>query len=199
MAIPSYKDYKNNLEIIGENKLVSIIDENRLGVDDRYFNYYRTSYCIDEIINIVDKSFRALFLNLDLKVKQKVDDVNNDILFINGSIENFHHFAINNFVGEKDKERIINLIKDYTCLIKEIQNKKDNEVIDIPSDFSDDNDIPLLNDNLNDNSFKSRLHNAKKVLNNFFQRANLFAKCVYRRVKYGITYCVNSFIENYRR
>ena len=56
MSLPSYKDYKNNLIIIGENKLVSIIDNDRLGIDDRYFNYYRTSYSIDDIINIVDKS-----------------------------------------------------------------------------------------------------------------------------------------------
>ena len=43
MALATFKDYKNNLEIIGQNKLVSIIDENRLGIDDRYFNYYSTS------------------------------------------------------------------------------------------------------------------------------------------------------------
>ena len=199
MAIPDYKDYKNNLEIIGQNKLVSIIDENRLGIDDRYFNYYRTSYCVDDIISIVDKSFRALFLNLDLKVKQNVDDVNDEINFLNGSIESFHYFAANNLTSEKDKDRIVNLIKDYTLLMKEIQSIKDKCVIDIESDSENENDDPLLGNEENVTNFKQRIQTAKRVLNNYLQRANLLAKCFYRRVKYGITYCVNSFIESYRR
>jgi hypothetical protein len=199
MSLPSYKDYKNNLIIIGENKLVSIIDNDRLGIDDRYFNYYRTSYSIDDIINIVDKSFRVIFLNLNLKVRQGVTDVEEETIFINGAIESFHYFAANNFVSNDDKDKIVNLIKDYSLLLKEIQDlnkKKDHEIIFIPDEESDS---PLLQDEEKSTNFRTRINNAKFVLNNFLQRVNLFAKCVYRRVKYGITYCVNSFIETYRR
>jgi hypothetical protein len=193
MALVSYKDYRNNLVIIGQNKLVSIIDSNKLGIDDRYFNYYRSSYNVDEIINIIDKSFRALFLSLDLKNKHKSEDIDDEILFLNGSIESFHHFSANNFLGEKDNERIVNLIKDYTNILKKIKIEKESELIDIPDDIEDDKEIPLLSgERENIGTFKSRV-------NSFFQRANQIAYCIYRRVKYGVIYCANIFIENYRR
>jgi hypothetical protein len=193
----SFNDYRNNLHIIGENKLISIIDENRLAIDDRYFNYYRTSYDADEIINIVDKSFRALLLNLDLKVKQGVENTKYEITFIESSIESFHYFAVNNFVSSENKDRIVNLIKDYTLLLKEIRVNPYVFTDDVRS-ISDGNDsisdTPLLEDAAtSENSFYNHITQAKRVLNNFFQNTRQMASWCFRRVKCGFNYCVNRF------
>lgn len=207
----SYTNYRSNLQIIGENKLVSIIDENQLGIDDRYFNYYRTSYSVDQIINIVDKSFRALFLNLDLKVKQGVENTEDEIEFIKAGFESFHYFAINNFVGESDKERITELIKEYSTLLEKIKenpyscNEPDLDVRSI-SDKNDSRCVsPLLMEEGNydfveeESPFNVRVRRAKRILNQCLNSTKNVFSCMLRRIKHGWNFVVNRFIESYRR
>ena len=206
----SYTNYKNNLQIIGENKLISIVDENQLGIDDRYFNYYRTSYNVNQIISIIDKSFRALLLNLDLKARHGVENTEDEIEFIQAGFESFHYFAINNFVGEEDKGKITELITKYSTLltiIKENPYSSSEKDLDVRSISDTDSTCvsPLLleegqhNTNNSESVFYVHFRSARRVFNNFIQNTKQVTICVLRRIKHGWNYVVNSFIENYRR
>ena len=160
--------------------------------------YFRTSYNINEIIDIIDKSFRAIILNIELKAKDS-QDIAEEEKFLRESIENFHYFALNNFVDEDGKERIVNLICDYTILLKKIL-KSIEQKIKNNSDNSNNSNNTVLDDTSqsinNCTSRNCRLTSARNLLTNCLCKINSIIRFCFRKVRSVWSFCVNS-LYNY--